>query len=75
MRETDGARRSSAPVSLTVELMDENDNAPVIEGGNADISLPAGNTRRKVALLRASDIDSSSQGDAGLRYLLTVNRL
>ena len=49
--------------------MDENDNAPVIEGGNADISLPAGNTRRKVALLRASDIDSSSQGDAGLRYI------
>lgn len=70
VRETDGARRSSAPVSLTVELTDENDNAPVIEGGNADISLPAGNTRRKVALLRASDIDSSSQGEGGLRYRL-----
>ena len=50
--------------------MDENDNAPVIEGGVTDISLPAGNTRRKVALLRASDIDSSSQADGGLRYRL-----
>ena len=75
MRETEGARRSSAPVSLTVELLDENDNAPVIEGGVTDISLAAGNTRRKVALLRATDIDSSSQADGGgggggLRYRL-----
>ena len=71
VRETEGARRSSAPVSLTVELLDENDNAPVIEGGVTDISLAAGNTRRKVALLRATDIDSSSQADGGgLRYRL-----
>ena len=73
VRETDGEKRSSAPVALIVELTDENDNAPVIEGGVTDIiSLPAGHTRRRVTLLRATDIDSSSnQGDGGgLRYRL-----
>jgi protocadherin-15 len=69
VRETTETRKSSSPVALTVVLTDENDNAPVIEGGVNDVTLPAGSSRRKIATLLATDIDSTSS-KGGLKYSL-----
>ena len=68
VREVSGSRKSSSPVALTVELTDENDNAPVIENGVEDVSLPAGSSRRQISKLEATDLDASSAGS--LRYSL-----
>merc|ERR1712223_1956225 len=55
--------KSSIPVTITVNLKDVNDNAPILEPVR-DISLVAGNTKRNIATLKASDKD----GDTKLEY-------
>jgi hypothetical protein len=55
--------KSSRPLTITVNLKDVNDNAPILEPVR-DISLVAGNTKRNIATLKASDKD----GDTKLDY-------
>ena len=46
--------KSSRPVTITVNLRDVNDNAPILEPVR-DISLVAGNTKRNIAKHETSD--------------------
>ena len=55
--------KSSRPVTITVNLKDVNDNAPVLEAV-PDISVVAGAAKRNIAQLSATDKD----GDTLLTY-------
>ncbi|KAH0819236.1 hypothetical protein GEV33_003555 [Tenebrio molitor] len=54
-REKSGAA-ASAPMSVTVHLNDVNDNAPMLPIV-APVAVPAGDVRRKVAAIKATDND------------------
>ena len=47
--------KSSRPVTVTVNLKDINDNAPILEAV-PDISIVAGNTKRNIATVRSIKI-------------------
>ena len=47
--------KSSRPVTVTVNLKDINDNAPILEAV-PDISIVAGNTKRNIATVRSINI-------------------
>ena len=62
-REIDGElaeRKTSSPVSIIILLRDINDNSPVLST-LSDIVISAGNTRRVVTTLNATDNDSNQQ--------------
>ncbi|KAJ8954943.1 hypothetical protein NQ318_000373 [Aromia moschata] len=63
-REKNGVA-ASAPTSVTVHLRDVNDNAPVLPM-MAPIAVPAGDTKRKVTTIRATDNDEGENAD--IRY-------
>ena len=60
VRELTGERKASSPVGITVNLRDVNDNPPILESIK-DVTLSAGNTRRTIAKLNATDNDSKKQ--------------
>ncbi|XP_059097736.1 cadherin-99C-like isoform X2 [Tigriopus californicus] len=64
-READGARNTSAPLSMTINIQDVNDNAPSL-ASIRDVVLAAGTSRRVIAKLNATDNDL----DKDLRFRL-----
>ncbi len=52
--------KTSAPVTITVNLQDVNDNAPILDAV-PDITLVAGNAKRNIAQLTATDKDGDTQ--------------
>ncbi|XP_060526708.1 cadherin-99C [Cylas formicarius] len=63
-REKNGVA-ASAPTSVTVNLRDVNDNAPMLPI-MAPVSVPAGDVKRKVTTIRATDNDEEK--NAIIRY-------
>jgi hypothetical protein len=59
------APKSSAPVTVTVNLKDINDNAPILEAIR-DISLVAGSSKRNIATLAATDKDGDTRLSFGI---------
>ena len=55
--------KASAPVSLRVSVGDENDNAPILRPHPA-ITIQAGRSRRRIAMMNATDLDEEDS----LRY-------
>lgn len=64
-READGARNTSAPLSMTINIEDVNDNPPSL-ASIRDVILAAGTSRRVIAKLNATDNDL----DKDLRFRL-----
>ena len=57
--------KSSRPVTVTVNLKDINDNAPILEAV-PDISIVAGNTKRNIATVRSINISFHSGKNSNL---------
>jgi len=55
--------KASSPVSIRIHLRDMNDNPPILPA-IAPITIQAGNSRRKIAQMNATDIDE----DDSIRY-------
>ena len=55
--------KASAPVSVRVKLRDQNDNSPILQS-HPPITIQAGRSRRKIAQMKAIDIDE----DDSIRY-------
>ncbi|XP_075145328.1 cadherin 87A [Haematobia irritans] len=72
--ETDTNPKLSSTATITVSVLDVNDNKPMFEeqsysGSISESALPG----QYITTITAKDIDSGSYGDAGIRYHLSGN--
>ena len=55
--------KASAPVSIKINVRDENDNPPILHP-HPPITIQAGGNRRRIAVMNATDLDE----DDSIRY-------
>ncbi|XP_013102305.2 cadherin-87A isoform X1 [Stomoxys calcitrans] len=72
--ETDTNPKLSSTATITVSVLDVNDNKPIFEeqsysGSISESALPG----QYITTITAKDLDSGNFGDAGIRYSLTGN--
>ncbi|XP_017083648.2 LOW QUALITY PROTEIN: cadherin-87A [Drosophila eugracilis] len=70
--ETDTNPRLSSTATITVSVLDANDNKPVFEQESYSASVSeAALPGQYIATITARDVDSGSYGDSGIRYSLS----
>ncbi|XP_070137828.1 cadherin-87A [Drosophila bipectinata] len=70
--ETDTNPRLSSTATITVSVLDANDNKPVFERDSYSASISeAALPGQYIATITAKDVDSGSYGDSGIRYSLS----
>lgn len=70
--ETDTNPRLSSTATITVRVLDANDNKPVFEQESYSASVSeAALPGQYIATITARDVDSGSYGDSGIRYSLS----
>ncbi|EDW37985.1 GL12362 [Drosophila persimilis] len=70
--ETDTSPKLSSTATITVSVLDANDNKPVFEQESYSASVSeAALPGQYIATITARDVDSGSYGDSGIRYSLS----
>lgn len=70
--ETDTSPRLSSTATITVSVLDANDNKPVFERDSYSASISeAALPGQYIVTITAKDVDSGSYGDSGIRYSLS----